>query len=111
MIVWVLVTTDGGYNESKGKAYLRPSEARSALRDAVGRMPEQFFPLDVVVQDHPGEGGWHRFDIVNQAGDTVGLHATALQGEPNPGWPMQSGQVLFAWRMLNEIVREVENNG
>lgn len=109
MNIWLVIRTDGGRDETRGKVFTRPTEARLSLREAAARLYEcgkNGRKLTVDVSDEPDESGWHEFVIESTSGDSVKLCAAHVVGS-SYDWPLQPGQILFAERMLKEVVAEV----
>lgn len=108
MIIWVVLHSDGGHDESRGKAFTRPSEARLSLREKVtdlfnagaGRK------LSVDSDAEPGNNGWHEFVIESTSGDSVILAATHVVGS-SYDWPLSPGQVAYADRLMRDVVEDV----
>jgi len=109
VIIWIIISTDGGHDETRGKAFTRPSEARLQLREKVTelfRYGAYGRKLTVNVDPEPGPNGWHEFEVEATSGDSVILAATHVVGS-SYDWPLEPGQVRYAERMLNEVVEEV----
>lgn len=115
MIVWTVITTDGGRQESRGRSFLRPSEAREDINRAVQGLhqnPSSRLGRTTSQTYGGGKAEWEEFGIeVVHSGDSVLLAATPVVGtEDDRDWPLQPGQVKFVERMLNEIIEEVISN-
>lgn len=109
MIIWIVSQTDGGHDDTHGRAYTRPSEARLELRQRVAeifRYGAYGRKLITEPSPEPNANGWHEFAIESTNGDSVILAATHVVGS-SYDWPLQPGQVAFAERMMQDVINDV----